>query len=159
QSRFADAQAAFADYLGRGPSAPIRRDAQLCLGMAQVQMGQYPEALATLRPLTAKDQEQAPQALFWISRALQNPNKPDGSGEFKEGLTEAQKSLKRCAEFLADGTKKDVIKKQQRGEALLELAAVQQLGGEHADAVKTLQQIADDGLLPNRAEDLTQKRI
>src|SRR5438477_6683294 len=63
--RFGEALGRFAEFAKTQPDSPRLAEAHLHVGFCQVQMKQYPEAIATLTPLAQKYPAFADQALLW----------------------------------------------------------------------------------------------
>jgi TolA-binding protein len=156
--RFAEAKDRFGQFAKAPPGYPLTNEAQLRLGICQVQLKEAQAAQATLQPLIEREKALADQTLLWLARAavllVPEPNQKaahDKAVAHAIGLY--QQAAQRAEQLTDPGAK------LRQGEILLELAEVQMRFGKPADAAATCQQIADKKLLPERAEDVSQRLI
>jgi TolA-binding protein len=151
QNRFADAQAGLSTYAQKYPNAPLINDAQLRLGMTQVQLRQFAEAIRTLQPL-GQHAPLADRALFWLARAqagLPDPNNPQAVAD---GLRQSVESLRRAAERAQQLAAGEPSAKIHRAEILLELGDIQQQARQPADAAGTYQTVINETETPGFVE-------
>lgn len=147
QNRFADAQAGFATYAQKYPNAPLLKDAQLRLGMTQVQLRQFADAIRTLQPL-GDHAALADQALFWLSRAQARAPDPNNTQALADGLRQAVDSLRKAAERAQQLGGNDPSAKTRRAEILLELGDIQQQARQPSDAAGTYQTVINEKQAP-----------
>ena len=67
--RFGEAMARFAEFAKQFPASAHLPEAQLHVGLCQVQLKQYAEAINTLGPLAQKAPALGDQALLWLGKA------------------------------------------------------------------------------------------
>jgi TolA-binding protein len=146
QGKFADALARFTAFMQQDPRSALLPEAQLRQGFCQVQLKQFPQAMATLGPL-AENPKLADQALRWLARAQIGAADPTNLAAYDQALKGAIEKLKLSAQRLLAITSRtrtlvaDPDSKGRRSEVLLELGDVQALAKLYADAAVTYQQV------------------
>jgi TolA-binding protein len=154
--RFGEAQDAFKAFVEQYPASVLASEAKLRQGFCQVQLKQFAAAQKILQPIADKDPLLADQALLWIGKAqagLADPKKPD---TYKTAIETLRKSAERAGQR-ASATPPDPGGKTRRGEALLEMAEVQQVARLFRDATNTYNLVLNEKLLPDRAEEVLQQ--
>jgi TolA-binding protein len=155
--RFGESMARFAEFAKQFPDSPRLPEAQLHIGFCQVQLKQAAEAIQTLSPLAQKQPALADQALHWLGTAQAlhfDPNNPQAK---TNALNTAMATLKQAAERATQLSAADPEAKTRRAEILLELADTQQSAGQHKEAAGLYEQLLNEKMLPQRAEELTQR--
>jgi TolA-binding protein len=158
--KFGEALARFQQFAKDFPQSSLVPEATLRIGYAQVQVKQFDEAVKTLQPLVEKQPRLADQALLWIGKAqagMALAIDPAKVQERENGLKTAIATLRSAADRANQLAANDPEAKQRRGEILLELSDIQQTARQGKDAAATLEQALNEKLLPNRAEELTQR--
>jgi len=143
QNRFADAQAGLSTYAQKYPNTPLLNDAQLRLGMTQVQLRQFAEAIRTLQPL-GEHAPLADRALFWLARAQARLPDPNNAQAVADGLRQAVESLRKAAERAQQLAAGDPSAKIRRAEILVELGDIQQQARQSADAAGTYHTVINE---------------
>jgi TolA-binding protein len=157
--RFADAQARLADFTRRYPKSPLHAEAQLGLGLCQVQLKEFPQAVATLQPLADREPRFADQALLWIGRARVGAASPENAPAYRQALLAAVQTFRQAADKAQALADRDAAARTRHGEMLLELADTQQLAGQPKEAAATYAQILQDETLPQRREEVLQRQL
>jgi TolA-binding protein len=157
--RFADAEARLADFIKRYPNSPLGSEARLRLGLCQVQLKQYAQAIGTLQPLAEKEPRLADQALLWLGRAQVGAAHPENAQAYQQALKVARATFQRAADKAQALAATDSDAKTRQGEILLELADTQQLAGQFQEAAATCAQLLKDHSLPQRDEEVLQRQL
>ncbi len=148
--RFDDARAVFADLLARQPPPSLVPRARLGLGACLVQLNQFADATPLLREVADSEPPLAGPALLWLGRAQAGLARADDSDESRQALKDAITSLRRAADAEAGA---------RRGAALVELAETLQQAGQDREAAVLFARIADERLLPGRADEMLQRQL
>ncbi|MBL8794849.1 MAG: tetratricopeptide repeat protein [Planctomycetia bacterium] len=158
-ARFADAQARFASVVQQFPGSPLLIEAQLRQGFCQVQLKDFANAIKTLQPLAEKEPRLADQALLWIGKAQAGSADPSKADQVKQALQTAINTLGQAAGKAQQLMAADPEAKLRRGEILIELADIQQAAGQHKEAAATYDAVLNEKLIPQRDEEVLQRRI
>ena len=161
--KFGEAQGKFQDFVKAFPQSLLVPEALLRIGFCQVQMKQYPEAIATLQPMLDKQPKLADQIQFWLGKAqagaanLIDPMKPaDRDNALKAAINTLRAAADKANQMAAGG---DTDAKTRRAEMLLEVADTQQAAKLYREAAGTYEQVLNEKTLPGRAEELTQRLV
>ncbi len=157
--KFGEALARFGAFPKDYPTSPLQTEALLRTGFCQVQSKDFANALKTLQPLIDKDPRLQDQVLFWFGKAqvgLADPTKPP---EYTQVLTQALDTLRRAAERAQQAIAADPEAKARRGEVMIELADTQQLLKQYKEAAATYEAVINEKSIPQRDEEVTQRRI
>ena len=157
--RYAEALARFGEFAKANPQHPRAVEATLQIGYCQVQLKQYKEALQTLQPLVAQQPKLADQALLWIGRAQANLFDPEKAAERENALKTAINTLRQAADRANQLANQDPQARQRRADILLELADTLSAAKQYQQAADTYQTLLNEKLLPQRAEEITQRLI
>src|SRR5262249_7637068 len=155
--RFGDAAKHLTGFARQFPASSLGTLAQLRLGLTQVQLKQFHEAIQTLQPLVEKQPALADQALRWIGKAQIAAADPANPAKHTLALKTAIETFGKSAEQAGKLTRTDPEANARRGETLLEMADTQQLARLPRDAVATCMLILDEKLLPERGEEVLQR--
>lgn len=143
------------------PQSPLLPDAQLRIGLCQVQMRSYPEAIATLTPLANQQTRWTDQALFWLGKAQAgnalNLTDPMKVTERDNSLRTAIQTLRNAADRAGQLANNDPDAKRRRGEALMELADVLLHAKQPRDAAEAYKAILNEKLPLQRDEEITHR--
>lgn len=148
--RFIEAQARFADFVGRNPESAFASDARFYLGCCAVQLRQFAEAIELLKDVAEKDTVLAGPALLWLGKAYAASVESDDEDAYVPTMKRAIDTLRRAVEKTA---------KDRRGDALLELADALLVTNQAGEAAKLYARIRDERLLPRRAEEMLQRQV
>lgn len=160
--KFGEALPRFQSFAKDFPTSPLEPEATLRVGYCQVQLKQFPEAIAILTPLVDKQPRLADQALFWLGKAQvgtainADPAKPQ---DRENGLKTSLATLRTAADRATQLAATDPDAKIRRSEILLELADTMQLAKQFKEAVPIYEQLLNEKALPARAEEITQRFI
>jgi TolA-binding protein len=157
--RFADAEARLTDFIKRYPNSPLGIEARLRLGLCQVQLKQFAQAIGTLQPLADREPRLADQALLWLGRAQVGAAHPENAPAYRQALKTAQETLRRAADKARALAESDAEARTRQGEILLELADTQQLAGQFQEAAATCAQLLKDHSQPQRDEEVLQRQL
>ena len=161
--KFGVALGKFQEFAKGYPKSPLVPEAQLRVGFCQVQMKMFPEAIATLQPMLAKQPRLADQVQFWLGKAqsgaaaaITDPTKRAArDGGFKTAIA----TLRSAADKANAMANNDPEAKSRRAGMLIEMADVQQFAKQYKDAANTYEQILNEKTLPGRTEELMQRLI
>ena len=67
-AKFGEALGRFQAFVKQFPNSPLHPEAILRVGFCQVQLKQFPEAIATLTPMVDKQPKLGDQVLFWLGK-------------------------------------------------------------------------------------------
>jgi TolA-binding protein len=148
--RFLEAQARFADFIGRHPDSPFASDARFYLGCCSVHLRQFAEAIETFGSVAGKEPRLTGPALLWLGKALAASADAADEDAYLPTLKRAIDTLRRAVDKCA---------KDRRGEAMLELADVLLAGEQTDEAAAMYDRIHREKLLPQRAEEVFARRI
>ena len=155
--RFGEALGRFLDFTKMQPESPRLGEAQLHIGFCHVQLRQYPEAQQILAPLAQKYPALADQALLWLGKAQAANFDPNNPAAKTAALNAAINTIRQAADRAGQMGNADPEAKTRRAEALLELADTQQTAGQNREAAGVYEQLLNEKILTNRAEELTQR--
>jgi len=158
EGRFADAVAGFATIVDQHPKSPLVAEARLRRGYCQMQLKDFPKAIADLTPLR-EHPELADRALWWLARSQVGAADPKNEAAYKQVLATAVETLRRAAERAGARTGADPDARVRRADILMELADTQRLAGQYAEAAATYHQVSGDKNAPDRAEEATQRQV
>ncbi len=150
-NRFADSQATFATFTQKYPDPTLAKEVQLRLGMTQVQLRQFADAVRTLQPL-GDHAPLADQSLFWMARAQARGADPANAPAVAEALKQAIDSLRKAADKTQAIAAADPAAKTRRAEILLELGDVQQQAKQFPEAAATYLVVVNEKQSPAFAE-------
>jgi len=160
--RFGEALARFQSFAKDFPASPLKDDATVRAGFCLVQTKAYDEAVKTLQPLT-NHPRLGYQATFWLGKAHlgqaqgADPNNPNQRAAlFATAITTLREAVNKANQAAGQG---DPDAKTARAEMLLELADAQMLARQPRDAAQVYDQLANDKLLPGRAEELLYRAV
>jgi len=127
--------------------SPLRDEALLRVGICQVQLKQWDEALRTLQPLTNHPQLAA-QAYFWIGKArlgiasAADPNNPnDRTAKFNAAISALREALQRT-------NPADASQRSLRAQMSLELADALVFAQQAREAANLYDQLVQEKVLP-----------
>jgi TolA-binding protein len=152
--RFADARPHLEGFAKKFPKSPLAGEALLRLGLCQVQLQQFPDALRTLQPLADREPALADQAHFWIGKAQAGAAPPNNAQAYQQALETAVASFRRSADRANQRADVDPGVTLRRGKALLELADALQLAKKNRDAAAVYRQLLDEKMLPGREDEI-----
>lgn len=155
--RFADAKMRFAEFPKLYPLSPLRLEADLRIGFAQVQLREFADAQKTLAPLVDRDPRLSDQVLFWLGKAIAGaaPEPTANAPGYQQALTNAISTMRQAVERAQRLGNQDPEAPTRRGEILLEIADLQQNLKQHKDSATVYNQILTEKLLPERDEEVT----
>jgi len=156
-NKFADSQATFATFAQKYPDPSLVKDVQLRLGMTQVQLRQYADAIRTLQPL-ADHPPLADQSLFWTARAQARAADPNNAPALAEALKQAVDSLRKAADKTQAIVATDPAAKTRRAEILLELGDIQQQAKQFPDAAATYLVVVNEKQTPVFVEEALERQ-
>ncbi|MEZ6139647.1 MAG: tetratricopeptide repeat protein [Zavarzinella sp.] len=148
----AEAYTLLEQFLKDQPQSPLAKEVRLRMGFCQVQLKQYPEALATLQPL----ENEAPlldQVLYWKAKALAGQaNALDATkqAERQQGLQQAITIIRTAADRAANLANTDPRAKMRRAEIQQSLAEMLQQTGLHRDAAVVLETVINENAQPEQ---------
>jgi tetratricopeptide (TPR) repeat protein len=148
--RFADAHQRFA-AAGAAARAELRDEARLYQGCCEVRLGQFPEAVRTLTPLTEGETLLSGQARLWLGRAQAAGAPADDAEAARDALAQALETLAKADAALSEPA--------LRGEALLERADVHERLGQFKEAAALYARARADRLAAGREESALQREI
>ena len=158
--KFGEALPKFQAFTKSFGASPLKDDAALRVGFCLVQTKAFDEAVRTLQPL-ANNQKLGYQAIFWIGKAqaglaqAADPNNPNARNQ---AFTAAINSLRAAGDKANQlGGQGDADAKSLRPEILLELADTMLAAKQSQQAAQLYDQIANEKLLPARAEEVLQR--
>jgi TolA-binding protein len=125
--RFGEAKMRFADFQKSLGESPLRAEAELRLGMAQVALKEYAEAIKTLAPLAEKLPAEKARVALWLGRAyvgMASPTKP----------AEYQQALQRGIDALQQAVAQAAADKALADDAQFDLADTLQVAGKFKEA-------------------------
>lgn len=155
--RFGEALGRFAEFAKAFPDSPRAAEALLHVGFCQVQMKQYPEAIATLGPLAQKHPALADQALLWLGKAQASHFDPNNPQAKTNALNTGMNTLRQAADKANQLANADPDAKVRRAEILLELADTQQAANQNREAAGVYEQLLNEKNLTSRTEELVQR--
>ena len=158
QQKAADALPRFTTFLEQNPKSPLADDARLRQGMCQVELRQFPAALATLQPLHAHA-TLADRALLWTARAQLGAADPAQPAPYQQALNAAIGLLGQAADRANQRIAAEPDAKLRRAEILLELGDLQQSNKQPAPAATTYETAIKENLAPERLEEFAQRRV
>lgn len=156
-NKFAEAQTAFATFVQKSPDSPLLKDAQLRLGMTQVQLKQFAEAVKTLAPLEGHA-PLADQALWWLGRAQARGADTSNPQNYEAGLKAGIESFRKGAERANQLAGSDPQAKARRGEILIDMADAQQLVKQFNEAAATYSTVINEKHHPQRVEESLERQ-
>ncbi|MBE3070355.1 MAG: tetratricopeptide repeat protein, partial [Planctomycetes bacterium] len=156
EGRFADAVTQLAAMAQQYPKSPLLAEAQLRRGYCQMQLKNYPQAIADLQPLT-QNAELADRAMWWLARSQVSAADPKNAQVYQQALAAAVAALRGAADRAGAQAGADPEAKVRRGDILLELADTQQLAGQYPEAAATYQQVLAEKNNPDRLEEAMQR--
>jgi len=152
EGKFAEAAARFAPFAQQFPTSPLAPEAQLRLGISQVQLKQFAEATKTLAPLEANP-ALADQVLLWMSRADLGVADPNNPQQVEGVLKTAIERQRRAADQANARVAQEPEAKVRRVEILLDLADTQLRAKQFNEAVGVYQAILRENQDPPRNEE------
>jgi len=156
--RFAEALAGFAALLQQYPKLPFIAEVQLRVGFCQMQLRNFPEAVKNLQPLCEHPQL-ADQALWWFGRCQVGGADPANAQAYEQAVRAGIETLRRAADRANQFAQNDPAAKVRRGDILLEMADTQQLVKMYREAAQTYEQVLNEKLNPDRAEEAMQRQV
>lgn len=158
QQKAADALPRFTAFLEQHPKSPLADDARLRQGICQVELRQFPAALATLAPLHPHA-TLADRALQWTARAQLGAADPAQAAPYQQALANAITLLGQAADRANQRIAAEPAAKLRRAEILLELGDLQQQNKQPAPAAATYETAIKENLAPERLEEFSQRRV
>lgn len=158
QQKSADALPRFTAFLEQHPKSPLADDARLRQGMCQVELRQFPAALATLQPLHPHP-TLADRALLWTARAQLGAADPAQAAPYQQAINNAITLLSQAADRANQRVAAEPASKLRRAEILLELGDLQQANKQPAPAAATYETAIKENLAPERLEEFSQRRV
>lgn len=150
--RFAEAKAKFAEFPKVHPLSALRVEAELRVGLCQVQLREFNDALKTLTPLIDREARLSDQVLYWLGKAQLGaaPDTVANAPGFAQAANVALATLRQAAERAQRLQDQDPEAKSRRGQCLLEIADLQQALKQHREAAGVYQHVLNDKLLSER---------
>ena len=148
--QFTEAASRLEALLKQNPPASIQAEAQLRLGMAQVQSKQYDPAVKTLTPLE-NHPVLAEQALWWLGRAhagAATATVPANDGRLRSAIQALRRALDRNAQ-----RGNDPEARLRRTEMLLDLGDALQSARQYKEAASTFATVVQEKVHPQRVEE------
>jgi len=156
--RFAEALAGFNALLTQFPKLPFIPEVQLRVGFCQMQLRTWPEAVKNLQPL-CEHPSLADQALWWFGRCQVGSADPANPQAYDQAVKAGIETMRRAAERANQFAQHDPAARVRRGDILLEMADTQQLAKMFREAAQTYEQVLNEKLNPDRAEEAMQRRV
>ncbi len=156
ENKINDAADQLVIFVQQNQKSPLLQEAQLRLGLCQVQLGKYQDALNTLTPLR-EHPEFGDQAMWWHARArlgIADQNNPD---QVAQASREAIDEMKKAADKA--NASKDPSAKARRGDILLDLADNLSLNKQSKEAAALYHQVVTENANPDRNEEATQREV
>ncbi len=159
--KFGEALPKFQAFAKDFATSPLKNDAIIRAGFCLVQSKAFDEAVKTLQPL-AGHPKLGYQATFWLGKAQvgqalsADPNNPTAR---TQAFTIAINTLKDATNKANQLAGQDADAKAARPGMLLELADAQLLAKHPKEAAVLYDQVANEKLLPTRAEELLQRAV
>lgn len=159
QGQFEPALATFAASLQHLPNSPVAAETRLQLGLCQVALQKWPEAVATLSPLQDHP-ALSDQALRQLAKAQLGAAGPLQGPAYAQGLANAIQSLKKASDRLQGLLGSDPEAKLRRPVLLVDLGDMLQRGGQYAEAAAVYAQaVKAAGNLPLAEQALSRQII
>lgn len=165
--KFNDALEKFQAFIKGNEKDPLAADAALRVGLCQVQLKQFDDAVKTLAPIAEKTPRLADQALFWLGKAQfgqalnVDPVNPPGERDrrIKEGLDTLRKGADKAKEMAQQNTDPDA--RARRYDMLFELGDSLQTAKQPKDAAAVYEQLwNENNQLPAlRREEVLQRLV
>jgi TolA-binding protein len=156
--RFGDSLGRFSEFAKLYPNSPRLPEAQLRVGFCQVQLKQFPEAIATLSPIPERHARLSDQALLWLGKAQAQNFPAENAAARDQALKTAMDTLRRAADRANQlAGQGDAEARGRRAEIMLELADTQQSAKLHREAAGVYEQLLNEKSLPTRGEELLQR--
>jgi cellulose synthase operon protein C len=153
--RFNEARVAFQNCAAQTRLPALAAEARLCAGFCEVRLGQFAEAMHSLRPLADKETPQTAEALLWLGKAQAGSANPEDEENYEPTLKTAVETLRRAA----DHYRGRPGAMDRLGEVLLELADTEQLARRYHEAAALYGEVLRDDLLPRRGEEVLQRQL
>jgi tetratricopeptide (TPR) repeat protein len=138
--RFGDAQTRFTEFLKQNGKSSLAPEAQLRLGMCQVQNKQFAEAMRTLQPLAKNDppRPSGAAAIYWLGKAQAGDAAPENGPLNKDKLKIALATLTQSSQAAAQAyDKTDADLPRIQADILLDMADAQMQAGLFKEAAQT----------------------
>lgn len=158
QQKSADALPRFTAFLEQHPKSPLADEARLRQGMCQVELRQFPAAIATLQPLHPHA-TLADRALLWTARAQLGAADPAQAAPYQQAINGALGLLSQAADRANQRIAAEPEAKLRRAEILLELGDLQQTNKQPAPAAATYETAIKENLAAERLEEFSQRRV
>ena len=147
--RFDEALTRFAEFSKSYPQSPLRLEAAIRIGLCQIQMRSYADAIKTLTPLADKEPSLADQVFFLLGKAKAGLGELGNAADYQKSMSEAlatyKLALDRSQKLL---NPQDPATIQRRAEIMLEIADTQQHLKQHKEAVGGYSQLLKEKVLP-----------
>jgi TolA-binding protein len=159
--RFGDAQNRFIEFLRLNGKSPLAPEAQLRLGMCQVQNKQFGEAIKTLQGLAKNDppRPSGAAAIYWLGKAQAGEATPDNGPVNKDKLKIALATLTQATQAVAQShDKADPALPRLQADILFDMADAQMQAGLYKDAAQTYSVVLDNAQAGVQEEAL-QRRV
>lgn len=157
QQKPAEALTRFTAFLEPNGKSPLADEARLRQGMCQVELRQFPAAIAALQPLLGHA-TLADRALLWTARAQVGAADPLQAQPYLQTLNSAIGLLGQASDRANQRVAQEPEAKLRRAEILLELGDYQQLNKQYPQAAATYEIATRDNLAPERGEEFLQRR-
>jgi tetratricopeptide (TPR) repeat protein len=158
--KFGEALPKFQAFAKEYAASPLKDDAALRAGFCRVQSKAFDEAAKTLQPLGSHPRL-GYQAMYWLGKAQLGQAlaaDPNNANARNQAFANAINSLRDAAAKAAQlGGQGDADAKARRPEILLEQADAHLVAGQAQAAGQVYDQIANEKLLPARAEEVLQR--
>ena len=159
--KFAEALPKFQAFAKEYAASPLKDDALLRAGFCLVQTKSFDEAAKTLQPL-AGHPKVGYQAMYWLGKAqlgkalAADPNNSNARNQaFATAINTFKDAAFKSGQLAAQG---DAEAKRRRPEILLEQADAHLAAGQPRPAAQIYDQVVNEKLLPERAEEVLQRR-
>jgi TolA-binding protein len=157
--KFPEAAARLAAFVKDNPKSPLLPEAQLRLGISQVQVKQFAEGQRTLTPLVEKEPRVADQCLFWMAKArVGEAGDPANAKVYEAKVKPAFELFRAAIDRTTEPAKTDPEAATRRGEFLLELGDTLQTVRQYKDALAAYNQIISEKLIPAREEEVVERQ-
>ena len=156
---FPEAISRFAEVARLQPQSPLRTEADMRIGICQVQLRAYPEAIKILAPLVDRDPRLSDQVLFWLGKAQAGSADPTKGPGYRKSLQAAHTTLQEALNRLQKLKPQDPTSLQRRGEILLEIGDTLQNLNQYKEAAAAYTQIVRDKLLTGREDEILHRLV
>lgn len=154
--RFAEAATRFAGFPQQFPKHQLVAEAQFRLGICQVQLKQFVEAIKNLEA-SRDDPQRSEQAMWWLARAQLGSADAKNPLAWKRSVFGAIDNLRRAAELARRTANVDAAAKAFRADVLIELADAQVVAERYAEAAASYQLVVSENGTTGPAQEAAER--